>query len=118
MARVERTLRFSIGSDGTNRILLALTVVMLGLVQVLDLRKPSAAIVLGPTSSLLVTKILTGSRCEKSCRRDRAVSMRRKLNRFYATDQHALHSQHCDASSSNYLDLEIALRSQPWDHCQ
>ncbi len=41
--------------------------VMMGFVRILDLRMASAAIILGPTSSLLVAKVLTGSRCEKPC---------------------------------------------------
>ena len=50
-------------------------VVMIGFVRILDLRMPSAAIILGPTSSLLVAKVLTSSRCEKPC--DEAVSLQK-----------------------------------------
>ena len=68
---------------------------MTDLVRILDLSKPSAAVILGPTSALLVAKVLTGPRRKKSY--GRAVSMQRRLNRLNATDQHALHFQHCDA---------------------
>ena len=89
---------------------------MTGFVRILDLSKPSAAVILGTTSSLLVAKVLTGSRRKKSC--GRSVSMQRGLNRLYTTDQHALHSQHCDAFSMDCRGLENCLRCQPWDQCQ
>ena len=68
---------------------------MTNFVRILDLSKPSAAVILGPTSALLVAKVLTGSRREKTC--GRVFSMQRRLDRLNATDQHALHFQHCDA---------------------
>ena len=68
---------------------------MTDFVRILDLSKPSAAVILGSTSALLVAKVLTGSRRKKSC--GRAISMQGRLNRLNATDQHALHFQYCDA---------------------
>ena len=89
---------------------------MTDFVRILDLSKPSAAVKLGPTSSLLVAKVLTGSRSKKSC--GRVVSMQRRLNRLNATDQHALRFQHCDAFSMDCRGLEICLRCQPRNQCQ
>lgn len=99
-----------------NSIWLIPIVVMMGFMRILDLRKPSAAIILGPTSSLLVAKVLTGSRCEKPC--GRAVSLQKRLNMVFATDQHALHFRHSDASWKDCLGLEIYLRYQPRGQCQ
>lgn len=50
-------------------ILLVTIVVMIGLVRILDFREAGAAIILRPTSPLLVAKILTSSRCKKPCGR-------------------------------------------------
>ena len=101
----------SVGTDGMKSIWRVYTILTRRFVRVLDLRKSSAAIVLGPTSSLLVAKGLTGSRCEKPC--DRAVSLQKRLRRFYATDQRALHFQHSDASLMDCPGPEICPQCQP-----
>ena len=99
-----------VGTDSVKSIWFIPIVVMMGFVRILDLRKPSATIILGPTSSLLVAEVLTGSRCEEPC--NLAVSLQKGLNRLCATDQHALHFQHSDASLMDCLGLEIYLRCQ------
>ena len=116
MAWIVGTSGSSVGTDGMKSIGLVPTILTRGFVRVLDLRKPSAPIVLGPTSSLLVAKGLPGSRCEKPC--DRAVSLQKRLNRFHATDQRALHFQHSDASLMDCPGLERCPQCQPWDQCQ
>ena len=78
IARVVGTFRSPVRTDSVRRFVLVPRVAMLGFVRVLHLRKPSAAVILGATSSLLVAKILTGSRCKKPC--DRAISLQKKLN--------------------------------------
>ena len=95
VAWVEGASRSPVGIDGMKCIWLVSIVDMTDFVRILDLSKPSASVILGPTSALLVAKVLTGSRRKKSC--GRAVSMQRRLNQLNATDQHALHFQHCGA---------------------